>query len=79
MVKRGALYTNTITSLSVTVANGDKMWVKELCPNVQWKVGEVEQNTDCLVLSLKGCDMVLGVQWLKSLGPILWDFTTLTM
>jgi hypothetical protein len=24
-------------------------------------------------------DMVLGIQWLQLLGPILWDFATLTM
>ena len=23
--------------------------------------------------------MVLGIQWLKSLGPILWDFSALQM
>ena len=23
--------------------------------------------------------MVLGIQWLKTLGPIVWDFSTLTM
>ena len=26
-----------------------------------------------------GCDLVLGVQWLRTLGPIVWDFAALTM
>ena len=26
-----------------------------------------------------GCYVVLGVQWLKQLGPIVWDFSALTM
>jgi hypothetical protein len=26
------------------------------------------------VILLDGFDMVLGVQWVRSLGPILWDF-----
>ena len=79
VVKRGGLYTTAVNGISVSVANGDKMWAQELCPQVQWEVGTVKQYTDCLVLPLKGCDMVLGVQWLKSLGPIIWDFNTLTM
>ena len=34
---------------------------------------------DFFVLPLRGCDVVLGVQWLITLGPILWDFQHLTM
>jgi hypothetical protein len=26
------------------------------------------------VIPMEGYDMVLGVHWLRSLGPILWDF-----
>lgn len=35
--------------------------------------------SDFIVLPIKGCDMVLGVQWLHSLGPIVWNFASLTM
>jgi hypothetical protein len=31
------------------------------------------------IMPLGGCDMVLGIQWLQKLGPIVWDFSTLTM
>ena len=30
-------------------------------------------------LTLGGCDVVLGTQWLRTLGPILWDFAELWM
>lgn len=30
-------------------------------------------------ISLGGYDVVLGTQWLATLGPILWDFGLLTM
>jgi hypothetical protein len=29
---------------------------------------------DLFVIPLDGHEMVLGVQWLRTLGPILWDF-----
>jgi hypothetical protein len=29
---------------------------------------------DLFIIPLGGFDMVLDVQWLRSLGPILWDF-----
>lgn len=32
-----------------------------------------------MVLPLKECDMVLGVQWLLALWDIVWNFSSLTM
>jgi hypothetical protein len=43
---------------------------------------KLQGNTFCsnfFVLTLGGCDVVLGVQWLRTLGPIIWDFLHLTM
>jgi hypothetical protein len=34
---------------------------------------------DCYTLPLEGFDVILNVQWLKSLGLIVWDFTALSM
>ena len=36
-------------------------------------------SIDFLVLTLMGCDLVLGVYWLRELGLITWDFSKLTM
>jgi hypothetical protein len=36
-------------------------------------------NVDIHGLALGSFDVVLGIQWLKSLGPILWDFTNRTI
>ncbi|KAJ0034378.1 hypothetical protein Pint_26465 [Pistacia integerrima] len=32
-------------------------------------------TTDFSILTLSGYDIVLGIQWLRTLGPILWDFS----
>ena len=34
---------------------------------------------DCYSIPLDCYDMVLGVTWLRTLGPILWDFDDLCM
>lgn len=36
-------------------------------------------SIDFFILTLGGCDVVLGVQWLRGLGPILWDFSQFCM
>ena len=46
---------------------------------MKWEAQGLVQTTKFLVLPLRGCDLVLGVQWLQTLGPITWDFTALTM
>ena len=49
------------------------------CRHVQLKVGQYNCYSDLFVLPLGGCDVVLGVQWLSTVSPVLWDFKNLTM
>lgn len=35
--------------------------------------------TNLYSLPLGGCNVVLGVQWLSSISPVLWDFQLFTM
>jgi len=49
------------------------------CVGVQVEVQSFQFITEVFVIVLAGCDMVLGVQWLVSLGSILWNFKDLTM
>ena len=34
---------------------------------------------DLYMLPLEGCDIILGAQWLRTLEPIIWDFSKLFM
>lgn len=39
----------------------------------------VSMTVDVHLLVLARCDMVLGIQWLRELGNILWNFGRLSM
>ncbi|GMJ07956.1 hypothetical protein HRI_004464800 [Hibiscus trionum] len=65
--------------MRVTIADGGFIQSLGLCRAVEWETQGHQFSADFLVLPLNGCDMVLGVQWLASLGSIQWDFSTLMM
>lgn len=49
------------------------------CDQVAFKVQGNKFTTNFYTLTLGGCDVIFGVYWLKTLGPILWDFLQLTI
>ena len=61
VVKRLGCRTHSVPIVHVTVANGNKMVVKEGCKGVNWETQGMTYNIDFLVLTLMGCDLVLGV------------------
>ncbi|KAF7117136.1 hypothetical protein RHSIM_RhsimUnG0001700 [Rhododendron simsii] len=66
-------------NLSVAVANGTRLSSKAVCKNLSWEMQGIMFSAEVRLLSLGVCDMVLGIQWLSTLGPILWDFRNLSM
>ena len=79
VVKRMGCSIQTISGIGVSIANGDRIWVHEVCKKVYWETEGLLQLTNFMALPLNRCDLILGVQWLKTLGSIIWDFTTLTI
>ncbi|XP_026428220.1 uncharacterized protein LOC113324098 [Papaver somniferum] len=67
------------TQFEVMVANGTKIPCVGLCPNLEFRLQKHMFSGDFHLLKLGGCDMVLGAQWLQTLGPITWDFNKLVM
>lgn len=61
------------------VANGEKVPCLGCCVAIIFSLQGQEFQANLHLLTLGGCDMVLGVDWLSTLGPILWDFIKLTM
>jgi hypothetical protein len=65
--------------LRVAVANEDRLNISGDCQDLQILIGGEAFVINCYGSSLGSYDMVLGVQWLESPGPILGDFDNRTM
>jgi hypothetical protein len=65
--------------LHVAVANGDRVSSPGCCKNLRISVDGEGFYIDYYDLALGSYEMVLGVQWLESLGPMLWDFGKSTL
>nr|GEZ26198.1 hypothetical protein [Tanacetum cinerariifolium] len=63
--------------LQVSVANGQVMSSVFQCKNFKWTIHGQVFETDVMILPLGGCEMVLGIQWLATLGVIQFDFKNL--
>lgn len=79
VVKRTGIETAETDPLHVSVADGTKMVSIAICKGFNWEMQGTIFQADMRVLQLKGCDMVLGIQWLATLGPVKWDFKNLSM
>ena len=65
--------------LQVVVANGSKIKCPGQCLNAPILLGNQLIHIDFYIFTLYGVDIVLGVKWLQTLGPILWDFKAKSM
>jgi hypothetical protein len=49
------------------------------CENVKLQMGDYHLKTHMFSIVIGGCDIVLGVEWLRTLGPITMDYIELYM
>ena len=49
------------------------------CENVRLQIGDYHLKSHMFAIDMGGCNIVLGAEWLRTLGPILMDFQNLTM
>ncbi|XP_068639395.1 uncharacterized protein [Aristolochia californica] len=64
---------------SISVANGEKVPSYGINKEVRFTINNHQFSVEFFIIPLAGFDMVLGVKWLQTLGPILWDFSALMM
>lgn len=65
--------------LRVTVANGHRLRCHGIAQQVPILIGDESFAITCVGIDLGDYDFILGVDFLRTLGPILWDFDALTM
>ncbi|GAV88292.1 RVP_2 domain-containing protein, partial [Cephalotus follicularis] len=63
----------------VYVGSGQFLNCLRKCVNVPLKLQAYQFSIDFFVLPIEGADVVLGIQWLETLGPIHSDYKLLTM
>jgi hypothetical protein len=65
--------------MRVLVANRDRIHCQGIACDVALAIGTEEFSISCYGIDLGGFDVILGVEFLRTLGPILWDFEDLCM
>jgi len=73
------LRTQPTKTLRVMLGNGSELECDSICPRVELKIQGHKFLVDLHVLPNSGADIDLGIQWLKILGPIVTDYSQLTM
>jgi len=68
-----------VNHFQIIISNGDSMKCVRCCENVYLQIGEYHMKSHMFVIYMGNCDIVLGVEWIRTLGPILIDFKELTM
>jgi hypothetical protein len=79
VARRVGLYTKPCPGTGVTVANGDCVECTGFATDVGIRIADEFFSMDCYTISLDRWELVLGISFLRQLGPILWDFDDLCM
>jgi hypothetical protein len=72
-------YIHAVNNFQIMIANGGSMKCGGCCENVCLQIGDYHLKSHMFSIDMGGCDIVLGADWLRTLGPILMDFKALTM
>jgi hypothetical protein len=78
-MQRLGLATSGGEQLRVTVANGDRLPCASIARDVPIVIGGAVFSVTCAGIDLGGFDFILGVDFLRTLGPILWDLEAMTV
>jgi hypothetical protein len=72
-------YIHVVNNFQIMIANGGSIKCEGRCENVCLQIGDYLLKSHMFSIDMGGCDIVMGADWLRTLGPILMDFKSLTM
>ncbi|XP_071707072.1 uncharacterized protein [Rutidosis leptorrhynchoides] len=77
--KRFGCQFNSVDPMQVIVPGSNNITTTSECERFMWQLNGQTFASNMVITSLGGCDMVLGIQWLRTLGDTLWKFNDLKM
>jgi hypothetical protein len=72
-------YIYAVNNFQIMIVNGGSMRCGTRCENVCLQIGDYHLKYHMFAIDMGGCEIVLGADWIRTLGPILMDFKELTM
>lgn len=69
----------TLPEFKVFIGNGKYLMCCEVCRQVPLIIQEVVLKEDLYVLAMEGANIVLGIQWLETLGSVTTNYKTMSM
>jgi hypothetical protein len=66
-------------NFQIMIANGSMMECGGRCEHVKLQMGDYQFKTHLFSIDMGGCDIVLGVEWLCTLGPVTLSFKEIYM
>jgi hypothetical protein len=67
------IFIHPIQNFQVLIANGDTMKCGGCYENVKLQMGDYHLKNHMFAIDMGGCDIVLGAEWLRTLGPITME------
>ena len=66
-----------ISNFQVLIADEGTMKCEGHCENIKLQMGDYHLKAHMFANEMGGCEIVLGAEWLRTLGPITMDFQEL--
>eukprot|EP00253_Pinus_taeda_P012985 PITA_12985 len=72
-------FVRAVSNFHVQIVDRGTMKCEGRCENVKLQMGDYQLKTHMFAIHMGGCDIVLGADWLRTLGPITMAFQELYM